>query len=172
MNLPSPEVGNTIMGGRLIPRTVVTDNLDALVSTIRSTVDIYFNVFAGITLDVSHQSSSAVAANPYWRKTIIHAVMGSLFNYQDSETNRANQNLLTDTLLPAVSNLTTGTPGAYLNEADFQEPDWKSVFYGDYYQKLDAIKAKYDPQDVLYALGAVGSDRWVQKQDSRLCSVQ
>jgi len=170
MNLPSSEVANTIIGGRLIPRTVVTESLDAFISTIRSTVDTYFNVFAGITLNVSHHDPSAVAVNPFWRNSIISAVVGSLFDYQDFDANFVNQNLLTKTLLPAFSKLANGTSGAYLNEADFQEPDWKSTFYGNNYQKLNAIKAKYDPDDMLYALGAVGSDRWVQKEDGRLCS--
>jgi hypothetical protein len=169
MNLPSSEVGNTLIGGRFVPRSVINNNLDGFIAAIRSTVETYFNVFAGITINVANKNTTAVAVNPPWRSTIVSAVMGSLFNYSDFQSNFANQNLLTNTIIPTFSHLSTVPPGAYLNEADFQEPNWKSVFYGSNYQALDKVKAKYDPYDMLYALGAVGSDRWTQLKDGRLC---
>jgi hypothetical protein len=70
--------------------------------------------------------------------------------------------------------------GVYLNEADIQEPDWQTDFYGaNHYPKLLAIKKKWDPMDVFYATTAVGSERWIvddgdqgaQTQNGRLCRV-
>lgn len=65
----------------------------------------------------------------------------------------------------------TPNGGAYVNEADFQQPDFQKVFYGDNYSRLRAIKAKYDPSDMFYALTAVGSEDWYadQSQGGRLC---
>jgi hypothetical protein len=70
--------------------------------------------------------------------------------------------------------------GVYLNEADIQEPNWQTDFYGaKHYPKLLSIKKKWDPLDVFYATTAVGSENWVvddgdqgaQTQNGRLCRV-
>ena len=67
----------------------------------------------------------------------------------------------------------TPNGGAYINEADFQQPDFQSVFYGTNYARLRAIKRKYDPRDIFYAVTAVGSEDWYedQSQGGRLCPV-
>jgi hypothetical protein len=83
----------------------------------------------------------------------------------------ANQDLMTDVLMPKLAELTPNG-SAYLNEADFRQPDFKEVFYGANYAKLDAIKAKYDPFNLFYAVTAVGSDFWEPQEDGRLCKAK
>lgn len=80
--------------------------------------------------------------------------------------------MMTDQLLPLLERLTPNG-GAYINEADFQQPDFQRVFFGDNYPALKAVKSKYDPSDVFYALTAVGSEAWYedQSQGGRLCRV-
>lgn len=58
-----------------------------------------------------------------------------------------------------------------MNEANWQQPDWQHLFYGENYEKLLSIKDKYDPQQLFYAHTAVGSDRWFQDHEKggRLC---
>lgn len=56
-------------------------------------------------------------------------------------------------------------------QADFRQPDFQQAFFGVNYHKLQAIKAKYDPDDLFYALTAVNSDQWAEQQDGRLCKV-
>ncbi|KAF7931603.1 uncharacterized protein EAE98_004339 [Botrytis deweyae] len=85
-----------------------------------------------------------------------------------SSSNFQSQNFLTNTIGPTLTALTPDG-AAYLNEADFQQPDWKRVFYGANYDRLDAVKAKYDPLYTFYALRAVGSDLWVERKDGHLC---
>ncbi|CAG8975654.1 hypothetical protein HYALB_00008413 [Hymenoscyphus albidus] len=165
--LPSSNISNSIIGSRMIPRSVVEDNLPAFVTAIQDIIASNF-LFVGLTLNVSHQNPDAVAANSYWRKTLTLGTLGTFFDYQNFEANFANQNTMTNTLIPKLAALTPNE-AAYLTEGDFQQPNWQEVFYGDHYQKLDAIKAKYDPHDIHYVLGAVGSDRWTQKEDGRLC---
>lgn len=80
----------------------------------------------------------------------------------------ANQALMTNALVPLLEKLSPNG-GAYLNEADWNQPDWQQAFYGDNYRKLERIKDKYDPQHIFYGLTAVGSERWVEEQDGRLC---
>lgn len=54
-------------------------------------------------------------------------------------------------------------------QADPQQPNWQEAFYGVNYDRLLAIKGKYDPHGNFYAHTAVGSDKWVQESDGRLC---
>ena len=75
---------------------------------------------------------------------------------------------MTSKSMPVLERLTPGG-GSYLNEADFRQPDFQTAFYGGNYKELQAIKDKYDPQQVFYTLTAVGSDEWTQKADGRLC---
>ncbi|KAI1407440.1 FAD-binding domain-containing protein [Hypoxylon sp. FL1857] len=159
------------MGGRLIPRDLVEDDdsNEALVGAIRHITS--QTLMSGVAFNVANAVASPdeVAANPYFRKTIFSAVIGMPINYTDWGENKAAQDKITYDLLPALQALTP-QGGVYLNEADFQAPDFKSTFYGGNYERLLAIKTKYDPESIFYAKTAVGSDHWEQRPDGRLCS--
>ncbi|KAI0179156.1 FAD binding domain-containing protein [Hypoxylon sp. FL1284] len=159
-------------GGRLIPRSLVEDDAgtEALVGAIKYVTS--SALMSGVSFNVSHSVSSPdeVAANPYFRKTIFSGTVGAAINYTDWVANQAVQNSMTQDLLPALSDITPGG-AAYLNEADYQQPDFEQTFYQDHYKKLLAIKQKYDPDSVLYARTAVGSEKWEQRVDGRLCTV-
>jgi FAD binding domain/Berberine and berberine like len=159
------------LGGRLIPRSLVMKNNDALVAAIRSIVDAG-TIISGVSVNVARgvAAPDAVAVNPYWRRTIFMAVLGTPYSFNDWEANLRYQQKMTNELLPQLGRLTPNG-GAYLSEADFLQPGWKSLFYGRNYDELNKIKARYDPEDRLYAVTAVGSDRWIQQQDGRLCKV-
>jgi hypothetical protein len=92
----------------------------------------------------------------------------STYNYTSPKMDMQCQSLMTNSLIPRLTALSPGS-GAYLNEADWKQPDWQSVFYGDNYPQLEAIKEKYDPEHVFYARTAVGSEWWHEEQDGRLC---
>jgi hypothetical protein len=87
----------------------------------------------------------------------------------DWKLNIANQALMTDVLIPTFDKLTPDQSIAYLNEGDYREPKWQSVFYGPSYSRLLKIKEKYDPDNFLWARTAVGSEVWAERQDKRLC---
>ena len=53
--------------------------------------------------------------------------------------------------------------GAYVNEADPTEPNWKDTFYGKNYPRLLALKRQWDPQGVFWYKNAVGSELWEPK---------
>lgn len=62
--------------------------------------------------------------------------------------------------------------GAYLNEGNPYTSDFQKAFYGDNYEKLLAIKKKYDPTETLYILSGVGSENWDYDLDTgKLCRV-
>jgi hypothetical protein len=48
-----------------------------------------------------------------------------------------------------------------LNEADVNEPDLQTTFFGPKYSKLTRIEARYDP-DLFTVAAGVGSERWDQ----------
>ncbi|PQE19415.1 FAD FMN-containing isoamyl alcohol oxidase protein [Rutstroemia sp. NJR-2017a BBW] len=165
-------VSNYNTGGRLIPRSVVQNSGDSFISVLQTVVDNGY-LMAGVTLDVNKTvvpGAPEISLNPYWRKTLMNAVYGKAINYTDFAANFQNQDFITNTITPALAALTPNG-AAYLNEADFQQPNWQEVFYGANYDRLHSIKAKYDPLDRFYALGAVGSDRWTERTDGRLCRV-
>ncbi|KAI1393001.1 FAD-binding domain-containing protein [Hypoxylon trugodes] len=159
------------LGGRLIPRDLVRDqeSTDALVKAIR--VISSQALISGVGINVANAISSPdeVSANPYFRKTLFSAVLGTPVNYTDFAANKIQQDRVTNDLLPELEALTPNG-GVYLNEADVQARNFKTTFYGGYYERLLAIKDKYDPEDTFYGgKTAVGSDRWEERIDGRLC---
>lgn len=76
---------------------------------------------------------------------------------------------MTDTLVPQITRLIPGDVSSYLNEADPWEPNWQNVFYGEVYERLLNIKIAYDPDSMMYARTAVGSEVWNEIEDGRLC---
>ncbi|OSS43294.1 hypothetical protein B5807_12134 [Epicoccum nigrum] len=62
--------------------------------------------------------------------------------------------------------------GAYMNEANPFNKDFAKDYYGENYEKLRSIKAKYDPKESLFVLSGVGSDAWDYDLDTgKLCRV-
>ncbi|TGO82544.1 hypothetical protein BPOR_0809g00050 [Botrytis porri] len=165
-------VSNTNLAGRLLPRSIVQNSIDSFISILQTIVNNKL-IFAGVTLDVKKPvvaNAPAISVNPYWRQTLITGVFGAYLDYTDFEQGFQTQNFMTNTIMPALAALTPNG-AAYLNEADFQEPDWQNLFYGENFDRLSDIKLKYDPQQIFYALGAVGSEKWTERPDGRLCRV-
>jgi FAD/FMN-containing dehydrogenase len=80
----------------------------------------------------------------------------------------ALQDKITYEVIPAIEAITPGS-GAYMNEADFRQPDWKEDFFGTNYETLLGIKNKWDPKHLFYAITAVGNDAWRVAADGRMC---
>ncbi|TGO17974.1 hypothetical protein BTUL_0013g00470 [Botrytis tulipae] len=145
-------VSNSNTAGRLLPRSVVQNDTDSFISVLQTTVDNGY-LMAGVTLDVNKTvvpNAPEISLNPYWRKTLMNA------------------DFINNTIGPVLAALTPDG-AVYLNEAVVQQPNWKRAFHSTNYDRLHAIKAKYDPLDRFYALGTVGSDRWIERKDGHLC---
>lgn len=154
------------IGGRLIPRSLIDTDTAALTSAIRNITE-SGGIFSGVSFNVS-QHATDVGVNPYWREAAFDSVVALPFNYNDWDANYQSADTITNDFLPQLERLTPNG-GAYMNEADFQQPHWESVFYGTHWEELSQIKSKYDPSGLFYALGAVGSETWTQRVDGRLC---
>jgi FAD/FMN-containing dehydrogenase len=58
--------------------------------------------------------------------------------------------------------------GAYLSEADFFDPNWKTRYWGPNFDRLAAIKKRYDPEGLFFVHQGVGSDEWSADGFTRL----
>lgn len=63
--------------------------------------------------------------------------------------------------MPILARLAGGPgSGSYSNEGDVREPDFQTTFFGDNYKRLEAVKQRYDPEDMFIVSAGVGSERW------------
>ncbi|KAL7624629.1 hypothetical protein AAE478_006198 [Parahypoxylon ruwenzoriense] len=172
-------VWNFNTGSRLFPRSNWEDptKLAAQSAALRQSVEkaglmLGYNVKAANNPSVNQTN----AVNPAWRETLLHALLGATWG-QDAtpeEIATANKNLV-ETMQP-WRDASPGA-GAYLNEADINEPNWQQAFYGSNYDYLYQLKQKYDPRGLMWAPTAVGSEDWYvagqidyyPTQDGKLC---
>ncbi|KAH0493142.1 hypothetical protein TgHK011_008062 [Trichoderma gracile] len=162
------QVGTDLFGGRLIPRSV----LPSFSPTAQKLVELGVT-FIGVGLNVSHfGGDNANAVLPQWRSSIVEASLTLPYSFQvPFQDMVATQDTITNVVQPVIEAATPGA-GAYMNEADFQQPDFQETFFGANYPQLLKIKHKYDPDGLLYARAAVGSEAWTVTEDGRMCRTQ
>lgn len=167
------QVGIAQYGGWLVPRSVVQEKNDALTDAYRYITE-DGATFIGVGLNVSRalvgeDIDEINAVQPAWRETLIDTTITTSWSWTASRAAMvAEQRKMTKQYIPRLAALSPDS-GAYLNEGDFDQPNFQSVFYGNKYDKLRAIKSQYDPDEVFYGKTAVGSDEWRQLNDGRLC---
>ncbi|KAF2679744.1 FAD-binding domain-containing protein [Lentithecium fluviatile CBS 122367] len=171
---PLPEgniqAGTSLFGGRLIPRSVIaTPEFAAAVKKIAKS-DV---MFIGAAMDVSKFGKDNVnSVLPAWRSSIVQASLVLPWdNEAPWEDILARQRKITEEVQPIIEAVTPGS-GAYMNEANFQQPDWKETFYGENYERLLEIKNKFDPDESFRVTAGVGSDVWEVRNDGRMCRVE
>jgi FAD/FMN-containing dehydrogenase len=171
---------NANVGSRLIQRSAIEDetqlqDLMAVIKSITSTTSMTVQV-NGQAANVSHAhigtTSGSNAVLPAWRDSLFHLIIAVSFDAAASEEELQRiQAQLNDwqNQIKAISPSNDG--GAYMNEATYDNPDWKHDYYGENYNNLLAIKKKYDPGFALWSRPSVGSDLvWAVGQDGRLCA--
>jgi FAD/FMN-containing dehydrogenase len=50
--------------------------------------------------------------------------------------------------------------GSYVSESNYFNPQWQKAFWGNNYSRLQAVKAKYDPDGLFFVHHGVGSEAW------------
>ncbi|KAL4976032.1 hypothetical protein BDW66DRAFT_151378 [Aspergillus desertorum] len=167
-------VTNSTVGGRLIPRDTVRENLPDLISSLR-TITSHPNIrINGIAANITNarvgNTPTSNAVLPAWRDALYTLNMDAYFEPGASTDvilgrqalTNANQNLLKE-----VTRQSGG--GAYTNEATFDNPDWKEDYFGLNYDTLLKVKRRHDPDHMLYGPATVGSDYWSMQGGGRLC---
>ncbi|KAF2747386.1 FAD/FMN-containing isoamyl alcohol oxidase-like protein MreA [Sporormia fimetaria CBS 119925] len=185
---PGEGVTNGRFGSRLFPRKNLEDKNSTLfkktIASIRAFVEEggynFHSVDFTPTKEVAGWPGSDSAANPHLRNAIIHAT-GFDTNSYGPEVSPADQIKNHARLNEYVNKWREASPGAgaYMNEADTEEPDFQWSFYGENYEKLEKIKEERDPWELFYAVTMVGSEKWMVEdtqglptQQGRLCRVQ
>ncbi|RFU81505.1 fad-binding domain-containing [Trichoderma arundinaceum] len=100
-------------------------------------------------------TAQATSANPAWRNTLWHLISAAVWLPGTSDDVSSKIAATARAALNAIK-APLAVQAAYLNEADPDEPDWQHVFFGENYDKLLAIKQKWDPDTVLNCKKCVG----------------
>jgi FAD/FMN-containing dehydrogenase len=168
-------------GSRLFPRSNWEDPAALAVQSaaIRDAA-----IAAGFVLGYNLKAASNPTANqdnavnPAWRETLAHIMVGASWGPEASPADIAAASEVLTQRLGSWRDASPGA-GAYMNEADINEPNFQQSFYGSNYARLYALKQQYDPHGILYAPTAVGSEDWYitgqidyyPTQNGRLCRV-
>lgn len=162
-----------VTGGRLVPRSVVQQNNQALTTAMRNMVrDGTF--FLGVNaLNVAQfpagKNTTSNAVLPAWRDAILDVIIVGTWNFTEPFASMVTvEDRLTNEIVPYLERITPGS-GTYLNEGDYRLQTWRQDFYGSNYDRLKRIKRSHDPHDLFYATTAVGSEAWKVDADGRLC---
>ncbi|KAI0911768.1 isoamyl alcohol oxidase [Ustulina deusta] len=167
---PTQLVQNAQYGGWMVPRDVLTQQSDALQSATQEITDAGCT-FVGIAVNVSQtgHGQNQNSVRPSWRDAALNVILSTTWPNGANLTDMRNlASTMTQTCVPALSRLAPDA-GAYLNEADPNQPDWKQAFYGVNYERLLGVKTKYDPYHLFYGPTAVGSDYYKIDDAGRLC---
>ncbi|OHW97961.1 FAD binding domain-containing protein [Colletotrichum incanum] len=161
------QVGIAQYGGRLIPRDDITN-----IGSFSRSVAEKGATFIGVGTDVGKFGNKDTnSVTPAWRNAIVHATLTTVWNFTAPwEEMLANQDLMTNVIMKEIEALTP-SGGAYMNEADFQQPNFQKEFFGSNYNSLLCLKQKWDPEGFFYVRNAVGSESWNVASNGRMCRV-
>ncbi|KAL2862488.1 putative isoamyl alcohol oxidase [Aspergillus lucknowensis] len=164
-------VGEFNYGGRLLPRAALESN-SAGIATVLHNLTAQGVVAVGVGLNVSRTNDVPNAIFDPWRNAAVTLQIGSAWsNTAPWSKMLADQKHMTDSLVPQLEAVSPGS-GAYENEADFRQANWKETFFGSNYNALARVKAKWDPHHFFYALKGVGSDFWTVSESGRMCKAE
>ena len=168
---------NNTIGSRLVPAAVVQDKLIDLLEVYRNILQDEtvpgLTVVGGTSNNVSYANvgvePDSNAVLPAWRDALLSSSAAVSFpdntTFQDLQFIQAKVNTWQDW----VKALTPGS-GSYINEATYDNPDWKSDYYGQNYERLLRVKEKYDGNFTLWQYASVGADvYWQENAEGRLC---
>ncbi|CUS10782.1 unnamed protein product [Tuber aestivum] len=163
------DIGTSQSGGRIIPKDTLLNKRTQFNQVIKNVVEdggSILEIVVHPTLEVAGNPDNAVL--PAWRDSAIFLITTTPWN-DTAEWSQMLEGQKTITKWGGLLRELAPESGAYLNEADPNEPNFQREFYGENYARLLSIKNRYDPAGIFYALTAVGSDTWTQSPDGRLC---
>lgn len=158
---------------RLVSPEVIAQNNTLLTAALREVGESgpFFLALSSLGLPEREKTDPANAVPRQWRtaETLWVTTLPWDFSIPREEMLAIGDDLL-KRVLPIMERVTPGAIG-YGNEGNARQADWQSAFYGENYNRLRNIKRKYDPEGLLYAVTAVGSEDWTVELDGRMCRV-
>ncbi|OQE42124.1 hypothetical protein PENCOP_c004G05671 [Penicillium coprophilum] len=162
---PQEYVGTDVVktSSRLLPRNVFqSDDLRNQTSAAyRDAVN------KGLFIAGFHISGTGIAVEPptdnavlpAWRDALSHVIFGATWNFTSSWDVIKSTSLFVTEWMDVIREIAPDS-GAYMSEADLLEPNLQEAFHGSNYPRLYALKQKYDPTGLFFALTAVGAEDW------------
>jgi hypothetical protein len=184
---PNGGTSNNRLVSRLIPRSSMEDaESDAFLNpmrAIRSFIEEggygFHSVDYAPTYETAGYPGSNSAVSPHLRNAVMHVTGWNSGQYGPDVSDEVKETSYAR-LTSYIQKLRDASPGsgAYMNEADVQEPNFQESMYGGGYARLLRIKKERDPWSVFYAVTGVGSEEWMVEgtrgfptQQGRLCRV-
>ena len=167
---PAGSVGtNALVGSRLWNKPAVgRAGIKDAVRTVIESVGAFQGLFVSGPA-VRAISPTATAVTPAWRSAYLHALGSTTWPFGGDADAAARQD--TEVIEGALHKVAPDT-GAYLNEADPFQPDYREAFWGANYPRLLQIKKALDPKGVFWCSICVGAETWNQdRRSGRLCKV-
>ncbi|KAF9436406.1 hypothetical protein BGZ76_004070 [Entomortierella beljakovae] len=155
---------NILISSRLVPRSNY-ESPKSISELIEASFEIfknnggYFFLLLVAGGEVSNGNSKDTSVLPAWRGALVHTLL--LSSWEDW-TPLKDQQAIARQLTSTAEGLRRLTPGSgsYMNEADINEPNWQSSFFGDNYPRLKSIKDDIDPHGLFVCRNCVGSEDW------------
>jgi hypothetical protein len=168
---PSSAGGGSIMSSRLLGRRELSNISQADVVSYLQRVMTSQNESSGGLMIVGLQGGPGPAnvpqdmrgaLNPVWRSAYLHTIVlgASIDSSSDPQTALSAAAEWVNSYTEPTWREWAPDTGAYMNEGNPFNTNFKHDFYGTSYDRLLEIKQKYDPTDSLFVLTGVGSDRW------------
>ncbi|KAJ5811086.1 FAD-binding domain-containing protein [Penicillium robsamsonii] len=167
---------NSSLGGWLISPSMVQNNLTYILDSYKAIVTDPSTSVKRISA-ISGNLSHAHVGNKPGSNAVLEAWRDSLYtvnlaqgyapdaSVSELQAVQAKVNKWQDLFKPLGG-------GAYINEATYDDVDWKNDYFGANYDRLLQIKHKYDPKFALWQHTSVGADDyWELNGAGRLCRV-
>ncbi|PPQ73619.1 hypothetical protein CVT26_010527 [Gymnopilus dilepis] len=153
-----------VMASRLIPADKFSDDtlIDALTAKLLESD--FGQILAVTPFAFKDYEPEGTSIHPGWRNAVWHTLMSYSWNFNSTLAERIDTYKRLQKEWAVVRERTPGA-AVYFNEADVYEPNYIEAFWGSSnYEKLLAIKEKYDPNHILDCWYCVG---WKGARDSR-----
>ena len=189
---------NVVMGSRLWSRGALESTTrDATLATALRTFErtgLQALLVSGPGVRNPATGTPDSAVTPAWRTAYAH-VLTTLSPPFKNETRLAeDRTRMREELVPALSRVATAgannrsaegayineseeayineSEGAYINESDQGEKEFQRLYWGTKnYARLSKIKERVDPEGVFWCEVCVGSEKWKEGEDGRVCRV-
>ncbi|KAL2753033.1 hypothetical protein ACRALDRAFT_2141444 [Sodiomyces alcalophilus JCM 7366] len=176
MPLAGGGVLTPVTGGRFVTGANLDANATAIIDAMRTTVA--GGKFSVTAVMLNAQGAARVvepvadnAVQQDFKDAYLCLIIPGAFDWNGPWEEAENQQEeYMNEILPLFEEVTPGA-GAFLNEANWAQATAED-YHGDNHERLRAIKAKYDPYNLFYALTGVGEDAWTPDAEGRLCRTE